>query len=350
MTKLCVLCAVQSVPPCFVGPVVNLEGVVKVMCEQMYATFKLQGLPVPPWRTRTALLSKWSPPQLAELAAKIASTRRIAVTRAIVPCQSHERLYNDDRPAAAHAAHAAVGSAPSAATHGPDGLQAAAQEGDQPQDTAGGCPAVNSSQRHTPGAEVSCSRHAATKQAPTAQHPLQPSQQRLYSLVTVAEPSAAAAAACVPSDEQPSHAVGGVLALLSVNTSTGSASSEATLKFTRKASAEWKHHRSHGRKTKGLLAAALNKSVSGSRSNLFAAPTGAVAGEHASSQPTAGCGPQGSSVADGQLPAAAALGQAAGSGSDAFIRRTHFRAAGDEPWRRITTVRMGAFLHQPRPQ
>lgn len=317
----------------------------KVMCEQMYATFKLQGLPVPPWRTRTALLSKWSPPQLAELAAKIASTRRIAVTRAIVPCQSHDRLYNDDRPAAAHAAHAAVGSAPSAATHGPDGLQAAAR-GDQPQDTAGGYQPVSSGHRHVTGAEVSCSSHAAS----TAQHQLQlPSQQRLYSLETVAEPSAAAAAACVPSDEQPSHAVSGVLALLSVNSSTGSASSEATLKFTRKASAEWKHHRSHGRKAKGLLAAALNKSVNGSRSNLFATPTGAVAGEHASSQATAGGGPQGSSVADGQLPVAAAWGQAAGSGSDAFIRCTHFRAAGDEPWRRITTVRLGAFVHQSQP-
>lgn len=46
---VCLSALTQSVPPCFVGPVANLEAVVKLMAEQIYSNFKLQGLPVPPW-------------------------------------------------------------------------------------------------------------------------------------------------------------------------------------------------------------------------------------------------------------------------------------------------------------
>jgi hypothetical protein len=122
-----------------------------------------------------------------------------------------------------------------------------------------------------------------------------------------------------------------------------------TLKFTRKASAEWKNQRSNGRKMKGLLAAALKKPMgSSSRSNLSmslpsAASTAAAA--DASEQPGAMAAPPGSGSSQAQQQQAAAQ-RDGGSGPDALIRRTHYRASGDEPWRRITTVRWGAYAAQ----
>jgi hypothetical protein len=123
-----------------------------------------------------------------------------------------------------------------------------------------------------------------------------------------------------------------------------------TLKFTRKASAEWKNQRSNGRKMKGLLAAALKKPTgSSSRSNLSmslpsAASTAAAA--DASEQPGAMAAPPGSGSSQAQQQQRAAAQRDGGSGPDALIRRTHYRASGDEPWRRITTVRWGAYAAQ----
>ncbi|GBF95594.1 hypothetical protein Rsub_08575 [Raphidocelis subcapitata] len=65
----------QAVPHCFVGTVARLEAAVSLLCEEMAAAFKTQGLPVPPWRSKRAMLSKWAPQQLSSLAAKIATVR-----------------------------------------------------------------------------------------------------------------------------------------------------------------------------------------------------------------------------------------------------------------------------------
>lgn len=392
--------AMQSVPPCFVGPVANLEGVVKLICEQMMVTFKLQGLPVPPWRTRAALLSKWSPPQLAELAAKISGLRRIAAclpaaSRAIVPCQSHERLYNGDRPAAAHADHAAVGSAPLSATHAHTALHGAgagagpwAQHRQQQQQTPTPVSGGPGGLKHAAGVAPPASGwpavlHASKAGGSTAlqqdQQQFLPQQQQQQAQVAAGavESSSgglgglqqpAATAAMGPGVQQPSAADHGVLGLLSGNSNTDAAGGGAVLKFTRKASAEWKHQRNNSRKIKGLLAAALKKSrnnllamASGSSNNSSAEQAAAASHHHngpvGSSSSSSTAGPQrgaGGSGAPGdahhhhhQQPAA---GPSPGSGSDALIRRTHFRAACDEPWRRITTVRLGAYAPAPPQQ
>ncbi|KAF6260996.1 hypothetical protein COO60DRAFT_1459402 [Scenedesmus sp. NREL 46B-D3] len=262
----------QAVPSCFVGSVASLESIVKLLCEQMVAAFKVQGLPVPPWRTCQALLSKWSPTQLTELAAKIANVRRLSIDMAAYSVaavgaapQAHDRLRNGDRPAAAHAPHAAVGSAP----------------------------------------PVSGDAEAGQQQCPRG-----------------VSPAAADVMALLEAAEGFNNGVGG----------------SSTLKFTRKASAEWKNQRSNGRKMKGLLAAALKKPTGGSsRSNLgMALPPAAspVAAADALGQPLAALPGRGGSHQQQQQVAAQRDG---GTGPDALIRRTHYRASGDEPWRRITT-------------
>lgn len=291
----------QSVPPCFVGPVANLEAVVKLLSEQMTATFKQQALPVPPWRTHAALMSKWSPSQLAELAAKVAAMQRLssdagtAATRAaMVPCQSHDTLCNDDRPAAAHASHAAVGSAPLAAGGG-HLLHA------QPQ--SGGCTKV------TAVWPVAMPQPARAGDTDTARTPVQLNQGGL-GLAAAPQASAAAQAALLSS---------------AVANDNGT-----PLKFTRKASAEWKHQRSN-RKIKGLLAAALKKSPkTSSRSNLgFSGGPAVLDEEHASAA----------------AAAVTATGAAATADvGDALIRRTHFHTG------RITTVRWAAGVQQPQQQ
>lgn len=349
----------QSVPPCFVGPVANLEAVVKLMAEQIYSNFKLQGLPVPPWRTRTALLSKWSPAQLSDLAAKIASLRRLAaavppVIRAMVPCQSHDRLFNDDRPAAAHADHAAVGSAPTSAA-----LLAESHASEGPADEAGVatamglcthlhipqvCPAPGV-HLHQAGAEHTLSASSRPPQPVVHAPPHQQGQRYAGAVGPFQEGGAVGGLQGVSECGQPLPADSSVLAALAARSgSQPEPTAGAALKFTRKASAEWKHQRSNTRKIKGLLATALKKSVGSSRSNLLAAAGAAAAAEYVASQAAGAVGSVsgGTDAQQGECSPCAA----AGSGDDAFIRRTHFRAAGDEPWRRITTVRLGAYAQQ----
>lgn len=325
-------------------------------------------------RTRTALLSKWSPAQLSDLAAKIASLRRLAaavppVIRAIVPCQSHDRLFNDDRPAAAHADHAAVGSAPTSAalahTHAAEG----------PADEAGVAAAVAGPGQglHTPlHIPLACLAPGVHLHQPGAEHMSgsglrpqgvvhsghAPSHHQGDKYVGAVGPFQAGGAAGglqgVAECEQPMTADSGCGVLAALAARSGSQPEPpagAALKFTRKASAEWKHQRSTNRKIKGLLATALKKPVGGSRSNLLAAAGAAAAAEYVAGQAAGAVGSvSGSSDAQQHESSPCAP---AGSGGDAFIRRTHFRAAGDEPWRRITTVRLGAYAQQqqrPVPQ
>jgi hypothetical protein len=411
--------------------VANLESIVKLLCEQMVAAFKIQGLPVPPWRTRQALLSKWSPTQLAELAAKIANVRRLSVDMTAysgaaggAATHTHDRLRNGDRPAAAHAPHAAVGSAPPEAGEEEAGQQqvqafaAAAEAASGPQQmTQAQLMAIMppemqqqlfqpaAAPRHGPSHLAPASVHAAAASGLAAAQ--QQQQQQLAPIMSSVLPLAAAHGAShhgngclyfsdsaavpisavagplapilqgVPAEQQQlgvpalpigvahdaasiaasaqcprgiSPAAADVLALLEAaegyNNGVGGSS---TLKFTRKASAEWKNQRSNGRKMKGLLAAALKKPVGGSsRSNLSmslpsAASTATAA--DAAEQPMAALPGSGSSQAQQQQQLAAAQ-RDGGSGPDALIRRTHYRASGDEPWRRITTVRWGAYAAQ----
>jgi hypothetical protein len=362
-----IVCAVQSVPPCFVGPVAALEAAVKLMCEQMTATFKMQGLPVPPWRTRTALLSKWSPAQLADLAVKIANLHRLSAalptpSRAIVPCQSHDRLCNNDRPAAVHVPHAAVGSAPTSASGGAAAHPASGPAWAQaaplyPPPHFMVPPGMQQQQRqqHTQGAgalhaDDSSSQHTGVGGGPWGAGQQQPGRADCHA-GTGAGPLPAQVAAqdqAVALDMPPTAAYQGVLALLAASQGHVPVPGAAGLNFTRKASAEWKHQRSSSRKIKGLLAAALKKSVGGSRSNLLI--PGMAAAEHSGSQPGGKACGQGGDGGEAQQQAAGPAIALVGPGGDALIRRTHFRAACDEPWRRITTVRLGAYAPQQQQQ
>eukprot|EP00775_Hariotina_reticulata_P003592 gene3592-3857_t len=394
----------QSVPPCFVGPAPHLEAVVKLLCEQMVVAFKSQGLPVPPWRSRQALLSKWSPTQLAELAAKIANLRRLSMDltsmhagSAHAECMTHqcthEQLRNGNRPAAV-AQQAAVGSAPEPAGDAASTCAAVAawtganhhaqpltQEhlalilpNDMKQQlyqqagtssimsamaSAAAHPAMVAGGRHAPGGyegSTACGIAANSKVAP-------------LSLVSVA--AEGAPLACRPA--LPAGPAGGpaplsgraprgpagvspaatdVMALLEAAEGLhGNASGNSTLKFTRKASAEWKHQRSNSHKMKGLLAAALKKPTAvPARAGLPGGVEAAVM-SRVYPQLTAGGNSCSAAAAAG---AAAAASNARGAGgessvsrelssSDGLIRRTHYRPTGDEPWRCITTVRLGAY-------
>lgn len=331
-----------------------------MMGEQIHCNFKVQGLPVPPWRTRTALLSKWSPAQLSDLAAKIASLRRLTaavppISRAIVPCQSHDRLFNGDRPAAAHADHAAVGSAPtSAALHSHATCQAMAPAAAG----SGRQHLVHAMAAHAPGVEVEqvgpwmVARHVSNGvglQGAAAGLQAMPSyQQGMYirsggvGALGVAPPAGLTG---LPEyvGEQPSAACNSVLAVLAAgNHSEPRPGIE--LSFTRNASAEWKHQRSSSRKTKGLLATALKK-PHGSRNNLLAPAGVSAVAEYVASQAASTAWPM-SGFGDAQQRPSEPIGLASGSGGDVLIRRTHFRATCDEPWRRITTVRLGAYAQQ----
>lgn len=49
-----------ELPDVFVGVAAQLELIVNVFSEALSASFKEQGLPLPPWRRRDALLAHWS--------------------------------------------------------------------------------------------------------------------------------------------------------------------------------------------------------------------------------------------------------------------------------------------------
>lgn len=380
----------QVVPPCFVGSVKNLEAMVKLICEQMVISYKMQGLPVPPWRTRQALLSKWSPHALAELAMKIQSVRRLSIdmaascSAAAGPWHARDRLYNGARPAATHACHAAVGSAPpleGAAAHSVQAFAATAcQAGGVQQLTQDQLMAIvppgmqqqlfNSTACCLVGGAPTAASQAVQLLPATHSSAALPSggaaacgsaSRASVSISAVAGPYAAAAGlngaaahfygstadAATPAagTSGSSAAVVDVLALLEAADSlSGGSGGCSTLKFTRKASAEWKNHRSNGRKIKGLLAAALKKPM-GSRGNFAAAGSGTAAAY--GSAPVSSAGQQ---VAAKDVDASLQRQTGGNNGTEALIRRTHYRTGGEEPWRRITTVRWGAYAAQQAAQ
>lgn len=349
---------VQSVPLCFVGTVGCLEAIVTILCDEMALAFKQQGLPVPPWRSKTAMLSKWAPQQLLALAAKIAGVRRTSmpgdacsggrgngaqfagVAGGAAP---HAQLRCDERPAAQTMTHAAAGSAPACTQqHGPPvsglvngagavphfypGPSAAPMAVDgwelqgPPANGLGGAAAPAHPALHAAALPIAAppDPQAAAVAAQTQAAQVAPAAN--VTLVTVAQ---AVAAACA----------GGASGALSGSTGFGSSNS---LKFTRKASAEWKS-RSNGKKVKSLLAAALKKS--GSRGNLSSAAAAAAAAVVAGG----GAGP---CAEEG-----AAAGGGAGAGPGAVRRNTAaIRTVPNEAgWGCITTVRWGAFHEQQPP-
>lgn len=61
------LTSVQDLPVVFVGPLRRLDAVVDLMAAEVAAVFKAAKRPLPPWRTKGAMMSKWAPAQLGEL-------------------------------------------------------------------------------------------------------------------------------------------------------------------------------------------------------------------------------------------------------------------------------------------
>ncbi|KAG2445135.1 hypothetical protein HYH02_008603 [Chlamydomonas schloesseri] len=56
-----------ALPVVFVGTLRRLDAVVEVMAAEVAAAFRQAGRPLPPWRTKGAMLSKWAPEQLVDL-------------------------------------------------------------------------------------------------------------------------------------------------------------------------------------------------------------------------------------------------------------------------------------------
>lgn len=242
----------ESLPLCFVGTVERLEKVVSLLCEEMAAALKAQGLTVPPWRSKQAMLSKWAPKQLLALSAKIAQLNNSTLPVTALPAAVVEA-----RPVAAHLLlGAASAPAPMAGTPVPLGPLAAA------------------------GAST------VTVAAPDA---------------AVAVPVALAAHVREPAPPQ----VGAAAAVVVV-------AGLPALKFTRKASSEWKSGAApSGKKVKSLLAAALRESGT---------PSGSPGSRR------------------GASPAAPSPAPAGGPA----IRT----APNHSGWGRINTVRWGAALEQ----
>jgi uncharacterized protein (TIGR01615 family) len=342
----------EAVPPCFVGTAARLEAVVAFLCEEMAGAFKQQGLAVPPWRSKQATLSKWAPQQLAALAAKIAGVRRAAMAGGAVfaggPAAHHAQLQAGARPAAGAVAHAAAGSAP-AAGRGSEpmagvvmavAVDGAAASGPQPQFPRD----LAAQPAHAPGLPAPAQQHGGGARhyfpspvdGPTVKWADLPGGGGAGVAIAVEAADAfmtPPAAMCPPppsqqqqqQQQQQQHQV-------VVTNSNGAAT---PLKFTRKASAEWKERRpgSGGKKVKSLLAAALKKS--GSRGNLSSAAAAAAGGAA-----VAAAAAQQRSGGGGGEDAAAAARRAA-----APIRTTPNEAG----WGCITTVRWGAF-HDPQQQ
>ena len=57
----------DTLPPHFVGSYERLARLVDFMSEQMLASFKERGMPVPPWRQNKSILSKWFLPTAKSL-------------------------------------------------------------------------------------------------------------------------------------------------------------------------------------------------------------------------------------------------------------------------------------------
>jgi len=412
----------QSVPPCFVGPVVHLEAVVKLLCEQMVVAFKTQGLPVPPWRTaagpaqqmvthaagRTSSedsecaqaergriwRARWHQPAWEQhLTHMTASAMRSAQQQwpSMLLSAVHQSQQETTKlpwrcccslgncrpgPAAADDAGAAgtlaakrvkeqlqqQQQAPLCFAAGDAGIVAAAaavnitdlacHDGTAcwPVSSNGKAPSAVYAGPLGPPTAAGLDGSAGKASKATGDMTAVP----LGAFAAPGRPFGVGVGPAVSGRAGPagvSPAAADVMALLEAAEGLcGSTADSSTLKFTRKASAEWKHQRSNGRKMKGLLAAALKKpGVVASRSSLTGAVTAALPGmESAAVSSYSHMSANGSSCSAAAVTAGTVVAPAAAvtggcPDGEASIRRTHYRATGDEPWRRITTVRWGAY-------
>lgn len=369
----------QSVPECFVGTAAALEAAVGVICGEMEAAFKQQGLPVPPWRRRQATMSKWAPQQLAALSKKISALRRAppgAGGPACAPAAeppaaavgqaraeeggapdpdgpdltcSEEGTVRGRHGAAAACAAAAAGTqmavrgravtaaveaeAQTATEAGPEAsaqsLRRATSEGgggEAQRKGASGAPAALAA---GPGADESA------PEVPAASSPHQARE--------------AAAGQRLPFDAVFAYeAIGGAAGAINGPCLLHSQHSGTAGKERRPASSGGRDRK----KVRSLLAAALKKS--GSRGNLksegaaAAAVAAAIAQQAAASE---GGGPAGrsSSVGSGAVAAASAAAAAAGQSkarraAGAAKTGSVEAALGEAGWRCFTTVRLGAEL------
>jgi hypothetical protein len=359
-------CPAQAVPPCFVGTMSALEVLVKLLCDEMGAAFKAAGHALPPWRTRTAIHSKWAPAQIAALEVKIAELARQHDTAGDGGCQGAgvvqvphaASLSMGERPAAAQGrAHAAFGSAPAGdhahaacvahymqpaplqlLSHAAEPSQAGAPPAQQQAAASAGLPPpVPPSPGVHPAPASATLAHQLQQQALRVQLPGQgaavaaaglaaagSASPAAYRLDGVAHALASAAQQMVssvsPAGWSPSPLPSQPAPSLPLDCAAAS-SAASSLRFTRKASAEWKQRRAGGKKMKSLLAVALKKSGGG--------------------------GSAGGGSAGGSSTRLEAQARAEGA---AVLRARSIRTTGDEPWARITTVRWGgAYAGVPGP-
>eukprot|EP00195_Chlamydomonas_chlamydogama_P011734 CAMPEP_0202911196 /NCGR_PEP_ID=MMETSP1392-20130828/54297_1 /ASSEMBLY_ACC=CAM_ASM_000868 /TAXON_ID=225041 /ORGANISM="Chlamydomonas chlamydogama, Strain SAG 11-48b" /LENGTH=583 /DNA_ID=CAMNT_0049601605 /DNA_START=154 /DNA_END=1905 /DNA_ORIENTATION=- len=64
----------MAVPISFVGTLTRLSDAVGILADALAEVFKEQGRSLPPWRTKQAMMSKWAPAQITELAKLMART------------------------------------------------------------------------------------------------------------------------------------------------------------------------------------------------------------------------------------------------------------------------------------
>ncbi len=251
----------QAVPLCFVGTVERLEAVVALLCSEMAAAFRQQGLAVPPWRSEAATLSKWAPPQLAALAAKIAGVRRAAAANV----------------SSGHAAH------------------------------------------HLPvAAQVASGAGVVTNVAPCAGVPEYRIPAHLLPLPASDAPAAATALAAEPVlDAAPPPLPAPLRAAAAPLAAAG-----APLRFTRKASAEWKAGAAKsGKKVKSLLAAALRESCAAARRS------GGGSSDSESDLSVGSASPPTSMITSSYSPSPAAVGATATATAAASAPRLQCRQA-----------------------
>jgi uncharacterized protein (TIGR01615 family) len=204
-----------AVPLCFVGTVQRLEAAVTLLCQEMAAAFKQQGLPIPPWRTKKAMLSKWGPGHLAAITTKIQSAR------------------GGGHFSAPHAATGPATPTPAASAAADEVAAAALMAAFAPAPAAAQPPVLLSLPPTVAAAPLSLVASTTYSSCATA------TSSGTTTATALASASSAAAAAAAPS------VPGG------------------TLGFVRKASAEWRSQpQDNSKKVRSLLAAALQRSGS----------------------------------------------------------------------------------------
>ncbi|KXZ42595.1 hypothetical protein GPECTOR_132g607 [Gonium pectorale] len=67
-----------ALPVAFVGPLRRLDAALEVVAAAVARVFRAAGRPLPPWRTKGAMLSKWAPVQLLELERRLQQAEQVA--------------------------------------------------------------------------------------------------------------------------------------------------------------------------------------------------------------------------------------------------------------------------------